>query len=317
MAGSKRKRPDSMIPSEKARQDLENDHHQLMEIFAGAIASSRSCDIEAPCNHVQCPEGSNCARAVREQFHRIMFACIGRFGSEEKVLHHSLTPDNFQRHAESHGDITSRIHRAISSFSASKDVPAAFENIKSIARAYEVHHQILDNALSPDDAPGGRNPGLLTSFTPLPPLPLTGNEMIDREHALLFDQLQQALSICTCTHEQCTDCTGDRRQHCMTSTIELIGEALKFMVEHFRHEEEQIRVMPVRRIAEAHMRAHARIAQQIGQLIEDYEDEDTARCLYSLVNALHGWLVDHVKEYDVPLYLSLARHDTGQAVHCA
>lgn len=306
-----------MTLSETARQDLENDHRQLMEIFSAAIASSRSCDIDVPCNHAQCPQGCECARAVREQFHRIMFACIGRFGSEEKRLQHSLTSDSFQHHAESHANISTRIHQSITAFAASKDVPAAFESIKSIARAYEVHHRILDNHHGQEPLSGHLPKEQLAECYPLHPLPLTGDEAIDREHTLLFNQLQQALSICNCAHGQCTKCAVDDRQNCMNRTVELIGDALKFMVEHFRHEEVQLRMMSVQRKTEAHLRAHADIARQIGQLIEDYEDENTARCLRQLVGTLHGWLMGHIVEHDIPLYLHVARQGAEPAPYPA
>lgn len=133
------------------------------------------------------------------------------------------------------------------------------------------------------------------------PLP-TGNPVIDAEHLWLYDMLQQALCLCPCHAGSCNACQTGRPQQCMDETTYLIGSILKSMVDHFRDEEALFRRESAYDRMESHLSAHIEIARWMGQLVEDYRDEDTARCLGRLIYILHHWLQQHITDYDLPFF---------------
>ncbi len=245
---------------------------------------------------------------MREHFHRSMFAVVGHFSREDRITRQLLSNEAFQRHAEQHGDISSALQQAIIDFSQSQDVKAAQASICTIADRIETHHRTQDVvfmgpvARSLQTASPALQPCASPTFVPgnLPALPLTGNAQIDEEHARLHEILHRTLSLCHVSYPECTQCAPDTRRHCTDAAIDLITDALKFMVEHFRHEETLFKHQPQITGVQAHLDNHAELSRRMSQLIGDYEDNNTALCLFRLVETLHVWLHKHILEHDQP-----------------
>jgi hemerythrin-like metal-binding protein len=245
---------------------------------------------------------------MREHFHRSMFAVVGHFSREDKLTRQLLPNAAFQRHTEQHGDISSALQQAIIDFSQSQDIKAAQASVCAIADQIEIHHRTQDIAFmslvarSPQEAnppsPPSATPAFITGK--LPALPLTGNAQIDEEHTRLHDILHRTLSLCHVSYPECTQCAPDTRRHCTDTAIDLITDALKFMVEHFRHEETLLKQQSQITGVQDHLDNHAELSRRMSQLIGDYEDNNTALCLFRLVETLHVWLHKHILEHDLP-----------------
>lgn len=291
-----------------ALRDLEEDHRILDGIFAAVRAMSFPCAPSQPCRIGECQEGGRCAQRMREHFHRSMFAVVGHFSREDKITRQLLPNEAFQRHAEQHGDISSALQQAIIDFSQSQDAKAAQASICAIADQIEIHHRMQDIAFMShiahmrQDASKASLPCATPVFVPgnLPLLPLTGNAKIDEEHARLHDILHRTLSLCHVSYPECSQCAPDVRHHCTDAAIDLITDALKFMVEHFRHEETLLKQKLHIAGVQAHLDNHAELSRRMSQLIGDYEDNNTALCLFRLVETLHVWLHKHILEHDQP-----------------
>lgn len=304
-----------------ALRDLQADRRILDEIFAAVRSMALPCPANKPCHSGKCQEGERCALRMREHFHRSMFAVVGHFGREDKITRQLLSREMFERHAEQHGDISSTLQQAIIDFSHSQDVKAAQASICAIADQIEIHRRtqdiiFMDPAIhSPQAAPLATQPCATPTFIAgnLPPLPLTGNTQIDEEHARLSDILHRTLSLCRVSYPECTRCAPDTQRHCTDSAIDLITDALKFMVDHFRHEETLLRQQAHTPEIQAHLDNHAELSRRMSHLIGDYEDNNTALCLFRLVETLHVWLHKHILEYDQPFVHQMAAHSPQSA----
>lgn len=289
--------------TDTAELDLEADHQALIDIFRSAELAASICRHVAPCDQETCSQSGECARRTREHFHRVLFGSMGRFSREERVLKKALSAASFQQHAESHADIMTRLHAAIAAFTKNRNIPAAFDMIESIARTYEVHHQIFDSrCVTPPPSPLPGRPASGNRHIRLPDLRMTGDARTDSKHVLLHSILQQALTLCDNQRDDCSGCHAHAQHRCMSEVTVLIGDTLKHMVDTFRHEDAIIRQMPSCAERDDHLRAHGDIARRIGQLIDDFEDQNTARGLYRLINILHEWLDHHVADYDLALF---------------
>lgn len=304
-----------------ALQDLDADHRVLDDIFAAARTMSLPCPSSQPCRIEECQEGIGCAQRMREHFHRCMFSVVGHFGHEDKIARQLLSNDAFQRHTEQHGDISSTLQQAIIDFNQSRDVKAAQASICAIANQIELHHRTQDIAfMGPathwsQEASPSAQPCAVPTFINgnLPPLPLTGNTKIDEEHARLHDILYRTLSLCQVSYPECSQCAPDKRRHCTDTAIDLITDALKFMVEHFRQEEKLLKQQAHTTRIQAHLDSHAELSRRMSQLIGDYEDNNTALCLFRLVQTLHVWLHKHILEHDLPVIQEMATQGSQTA----
>jgi hemerythrin len=301
-------------PLVTALQDLEEDHRMLDGIFAAVRTMTLPCAPSQPCHTRECQEGGHCAQRMREHFHRSMFAVVGHFGREVKITRQLLPHEAFQRHTEQHGNLSSTLQQAIIDFSQSQDVKAAQASICAIADQIDTHHRTQDIAFMslvarpPQETNPASQPCMAPAFITgqLPALPLTGNTQIDEEHACLHDILHRTMSLCHVSYPECTQCAPDTRRHCTDSAIDLITDALKFMVEHFRHEEMLLKQQPQVAGVQAHIDSHAELSRRMSQLIGDYEDNNTALCLFRLVETLHVWLHKHILEHDQPFISQMA-----------
>lgn len=288
---------------------IESDHRLLLDIFCDIEAIGLPCMGEQACPTASCTERSYCSHMVRECMHRVLFATIGHFGREERLMRDRAPAEQFQAHAADHAEIHDAIQQAIAAFARDKDVIAAFAGIAAIARLYRQHHQSFDAACRlrllagkdrPQTAPpqGDSGSGALHD---LPAIPATGNDLIDRDHTLLQNILRQARSLCREGTPDCRQCSPKRQQECITGAIDIVTDALKTMIEHFRHEESLMRHYTSPAATEEHIQAHADISHRMSQLIADFADNNTAMFLHRLSETLHAWLRHHVVEHDLPL----------------
>lgn len=289
---------------------VESDHRLLLDIFHDIEAISLPCMSKNACVLADCADQSHCSHMARELLHRVHFATIGHFGREERLMRdHDAPAEQFQAHAAGHAEIKDAIQQSIAAFAADKDAVAVFDRLTTISRMYRQHHHSLDAACRLQLMSGKNRPRSATmqyravdgAAHHLPDLPLTGNAVIDHKHTILQNILRQAKSLC-CRHSpHCQHCSPDRQQDCTVHAVDIVTDALKTMIEHFRHEETLMRQYATPKATEEHQQAHADISQRMNQLIGDYADNNTAMFLHRLTETLHAWLRHHVAEHDLPL----------------
>jgi hemerythrin-like metal-binding protein len=277
---------------------IEADHLLMQRIFRDAAEARQSCG--------NADRHARCLQLARECLHRAQFAALGLFAREERAIEKHVPPERFLEHAACHAEIREAIQQATAAFADDGDPLAALVRLNEIARLYHLHHEGLDavcRSLLLDGRGRGGRKRQAPAGAPLavPAFPLTGNEKLDSEHAFLLDIHERAKSTCAHAATDCTRCDEPQRHACTASAVDLLTDAIKFMVDHFRHEEELIRRHATPEEAEAHLHAHAEISRHMSQLVSDYEDNNTAMCLYRLAETLRAWLVQHVVEHDMPI----------------
>jgi len=279
---------------------IEADHFLMEGIFRDAAEAERLCGETASEE-----ERAHCLHLARECLHRALFASIGLFGREERAIRPHVPAQRFRNHAACHAEITEAIQQAITDFAAESDALAAFARLETIGRLYLLHHRGLDAECRALLFAGNhrRDAKKDTTLKPhaSPAAPPSGDPRMDEEHARLLDLHERARAICGHAATDCGCCDTPRRESCTASTVDLLTDAIKFMVDHFRHEEVLIRHHSNRDEAETHMHAHADISRRMSQLVGDYEDGNTAMCLYRLSEILRAWLTQHVVDHDLPL----------------
>jgi hemerythrin-like metal-binding protein len=279
---------------------IEADHFLMEGIFKDAAEAERLCGASVPDE-----EQAHCLHLARECLHRALFASIGLFGREERAIRPHVPAQRFQSHAACHAEITEAIQEAIADFAKENDAAAAFGRLEAIARLYTLHHRGLDAECRALLLAGNnrREAKKASALKPRasPALLLSGDARLDEEHTRLFGLHERARAICGHAATDCARCDEPKRESCTASTVDLLTDAIKFMVDHFRHEEELIRRHSNREEAEVHMHAHADISRRMSQLVGDYEDGNTAMCLYRLSEILRAWLTQHVVDHDLPL----------------
>lgn len=280
---------------------IEADHLLMQQIFRDAAEASQSCG-----NAASAARQARCLQLARECLHRAQFAAIGLFAREERAIEKRVPPERFREHAACHAEIRAAIQQATATFADDGDPLAALVRLNDVARLYHLHHEGLDavcRGLLLDTRGRGGKKRQLPANSPVavPAFPFTGNEKLDSEHAYLLGIHDRARSICTHAATDCTRCDEPQRHSCTTIAVDLLTDAIKFMVDHFRHEEELIRRHATPEEADAHLQSHAEISRHMSQLVSDYEDNNTAMCLYRLAETLRAWLVQHVVEHDMPI----------------
>ncbi|MEW6164279.1 MAG: hemerythrin domain-containing protein [Pseudomonadota bacterium] len=281
---------------------IETDHLLMQRILRDAVEAEAACLGLMPCTLAACERRSLCVQTMRECLHRAQFASLGLFDREEKVIRKLAPAERFRPHADDHELISRTIRAAIRAFADDHDVAAAFVRLHEITRLYEAHHDSHDAECRALLLEGrGRAKCKPPAGGTFPELPRTGHPRLDEEHAMLRGIHDRAKTICDPQSTDCAGCTPDRQQDCTSAAVELLADAIKFMVDHFRHEDELIRRHSTPEEAEAHLLAHAEISRQVSHLVNDYEDNNTAMCMYRLAETLRIWLTQHVAEHDLPV----------------
>lgn len=136
----------------------------------------------------------------------------------------------------------------------------------------------------------------------------TGHPGIDEQHQQLVALVARLDLICT-DHEnvaaECAHCPDLYRQICVDRLAGLIGELLGFMVEHFRYEEELMRLLEptdkAQRHIQAHKRAHAEVSSQLSELTFSLDTSEPRACAQRLQKILDGWIGGHNQTHDSQL----------------
>ncbi len=138
-------------------ETIASSHRLLLSIYRHAEQTSPDCGEGGYCSDGQCPGQKECIHKARETFHRVLFATIGHFNREDRLIRHAMAPDAFERHVAGHAAITDAIQLAINTFGRDLDIPAAFRSIRAIGQLYSAHHAEQDREylqlLAPRSAP--------------------------------------------------------------------------------------------------------------------------------------------------------------------
>ncbi len=126
---------------------------------------------------------------------------------------------------------------------------------------------------------------------------LTGHEEWDRQHHQLHGLLAR-LQALTANPAQIDSEAG---RHAL---LDIVGETLAVMVEHFRWEEALMASLPINALTEAHCifhrEEHDSIAERMGELAERADQASVRESSDSLAALLGEWLTNHIRGYDQP-----------------
>lgn len=146
--------------------------------------------------------------------------------------------------------------------------------------------------LSPSPFPGSA-PGLLT-----------GHAEIDQEHRLLLSTLGRLREACLRFDEprDCGGCDALTAAQCHNTLVELLGDLLMFLIEHFQKEEAIMKESGLttreREVCERHKEDHAAISQTILDIVTALDPAQTAHLVRSLHTVLERWQHNHIRLHD-------------------
>lgn len=150
----------------------------------------------------------------------------------------------------------------------------------------------------------------------LPPELACGNRLIDDEHRSLLESIGNLKQVCSDYRGSvdCQACSGDHRRDCERKLLCMLGDIIEFIIEHFQHEETLMRrtLLPIMNAAayDEHVEAHANISSGVIGILSSLTPEITVEKIRDLELSLHGWLVGHIHQHDLPLAEWLQRDDS-------
>lgn len=116
---------------------------------------------------------------------------------------------------------------------------------------------------------------------------MTGIDMIDREHRLLFQITERAY----------TEIRFGEPEKKIDEIMEILQELKEYTASHFTDEEEYMRSINYEGI-EAQKRAHAAFIARLDEISQHDIKEDPQKYLESLIGFLLGWLINHILNSD-------------------
>lgn len=143
-----------------------------------------------------------------------------------------------------------------------------------------------------------------------------GNSLIDSEHRALLASIDNLKQVCTDYRHtaNCQACDGGRRQGCEHKLLQMLGDVIEYIIEHFEHEESLMRrtLLPVMNTGayNEHVEAHANISAGVIGILSSLTPEITVEKIRDLELSLHGWLIGHIYQHDLPLADWLKRDDS-------
>ncbi|GEM_PF-1036873 len=161
-----------------------------------------------------------------------------------------------------------------------------------------------------------KEPALTYNCLPLPAELITGHQTIDFEHQMLLNSMSTLRQVCTsfASRQDCSTCHAESRSDCEADLINLLGDLLIFIMDHFRTEEQLMRdsllVMVDRDLCEAHMEDHAAISSKVQQIVAALDPMHTPSLIRQLDTLLHNWVSHHVALHDLWLTRWVEREDS-------
>ncbi len=146
---------------------------------------------------------------------------------------------------------------------------------------------------------------------------LTGNRTIDLEHQELFAALKAARTICLDlkTHSSCAGCGEARHQQCEQALVDVLGNVLSFVLDHFKTEESIMRdsllMMIDRELCQVHMEDHAGISAMVERMVSELDSTQTVSLVRELDQLLTRWIAQHIATHDVALVNWIEREDSA------
>lgn len=150
----------------------------------------------------------------------------------------------------------------------------------------------------------------------LPPELACGNRLIDEEHRSLLESIDHLKRVCSDyrTVADCQSCSDEHRLVCERKLLRMLGDIIEFIIEHFEHEETMMRrtLLPIMNESayKEHVEAHANISAGVIGILSSLTPEITVGKIRDLELSLHGWLIGHIYQHDLPLADWLKRDDS-------
>lgn len=150
----------------------------------------------------------------------------------------------------------------------------------------------------------------------LPPELACGNRLIDEEHRSLLESIDHLKRVCSDyrTVVDCQSCSDEHRRGCEHKLLRMLGDIIEFIIEHFEHEETLMRrtLLPIMNepAYKEHVEAHANISAGVIGILSSLTPDITVEKIRDLELSLHGWLIGHIYQHDLPLADWLKRDDS-------
>lgn len=147
----------------------------------------------------------------------------------------------------------------------------------------------------------------ITEIRAIDPRWLTGNRIVDDEHARLLEMVFGLRAICRAfdRKESCAGCTAEKVAGCEDRVYNCISELMDYMVEHFGTEERLMKDLGLaarrRPMFELHVEDHARLAGRLSDLTMPGAPEMTVGRIAELSALVLEWLDHHIRIHDVPM----------------
>lgn len=150
----------------------------------------------------------------------------------------------------------------------------------------------------------------------LPPELACGNRLIDEEHRSLLESIGHLKRVCSDYRNvaDCQSCSDEHRRGCEHKLLRMLGDIIEFIIEHFEHEETLMRrtLLPIMNepAYKEHVEAHANISAGVIGILSSLTPDITVEKIRDLELSLHGWLIGHIYQHDLPLADWLKRDDS-------
>jgi hemerythrin-like metal-binding protein len=150
----------------------------------------------------------------------------------------------------------------------------------------------------------------------LPPALVTGNQLIDSEHCFLISALADLGKVCVdqASVKDCSACGLVRQRCCEELVVDMLGDLIAFVLDHFRTEEALMRdsllLMVDRFACEAHMEDHAAISARVLEIVSSLDPLRIVSRIRELNGVLSCWTVNHIARHDQFLLPWISREDS-------
>jgi len=137
-----------------------------------------------------------------------------------------------------------------------------------------------------------------------------GNPEMDLEHHELTQLIEKVGSVCVCLRSQnqeciCDECPEGRARTCFESLVEIGHAIMVKMLDHFHHEQDLMKSLPINQSTRghcvAHRHEHVNFSTRYNQLVTSFKSDCPIEGIRALDTFTIDWVRHHVLEYDLKL----------------
>ena len=133
-----------------------------------------------------------------------------------------------------------------------------------------------------------------------------GHDEIGRDHQALVALLERVKRVCGCAAasapDSCRGCPAERHALCRSSLQDLTHGLMVFMLDHFRHEDELMMMLPDMPDAKVHCARHRRehvgFSTRYNDIVAKSDAGNVVSCMRKMELFIIEWIRRHALEYD-------------------